>query len=645
MKIKSTVTGMLIVLIAACSPTETAMVQHEYYSIEQFYENEQIYGGSFSHDGKELLVTSKATGILNAHSLATDGSANVALTSSETESAIGLSFFPNDNRIIYMMDEGGNENDQLYLRDENGNSKMLVGGDSSKSNFAGWSRDDERMYYMSNKRDRRFMDMYHMSIASMSDEMPFGEMMYQNEDGLDMGEISNNERYFVLTRNNTTSDNDMYLFDRETDKTITLSSGEEDATFSPQYFDVKDEFLYYTTDLDSDFSYLVRYSLADKNVEKVFETNWDVWYAYESKNGKYRVIGVNEDARTKVNVLDQTTGEDVALPEVEGDITSVSISKDEKQIRLTVSASTSPSNIYVYNFESDELTKLTDTLNPDMNEESLVSAEVVRFKSFDGLEIPAIYYQPKTATAENKVPGLVWVHGGPGGQSRTGYRSLIQYLANQGYAILAVNNRGSSGYGKEFYKMDNKNHGDKDLKDCIAGKSFFESTGVVDMEKVGIIGGSYGGYMTMAALTFAPEEFDVGVNIFGVTNWLRTLKSIPPYWESFRLALYDELGDPFTEDSVRLYEISPLFHADNVTKPLMVLQGANDVRVLQVESDEIVNAVKAKGVPVEYVIFDDEGHGFLKKENEIEGYGQIKDFLDKYLKGETVDPEPMASVK
>ena len=141
--------------------------------------------------------------------------------------------------------------------------------------------------------------------------------------------------------------------------------------------------------------------------------------------------------------------------------------------------------------------------------------------------------------------------------------------------------------------------------------------------------------MVMAALTYQPEEFAVGVNLFGVTNWLRTLKSIPPYWESFRKALYDELGDPFTEDSLRLYKISPLFHAQKVTKPLMVLQGANDPRVLQVESDEIVAAVKENGVPVEYVIFDDEGHGFVKKENQIEGYGKILEFLDKYLIGVT----------
>jgi len=181
--------------------------------------------------------------------------------------------------------------------------------------------------------------------------------------------------------------------------------------------------------------------------------------------------------------------------------------------------------------------------------------------------------------------------------------------------------------------MDDKNHGDKDLKDCIYGKKYLQTLDYINADKIGIIGGSYGGYMTMAALTFAPEEFDVGVNIFGVTNWLRTTKSIPSWWESFRESLYKEIGDPYSADSTRLYNISPLFHADNVTKPLMVLQGANDPRVLQVESDEIVEAVRKNGVAVEYVLFEDEGHGFRKKENEIEGYGKIVTFLNKHLRG------------
>ena len=268
----------------------------------------------------------------------------------------------------------------------------------------------------------------------------------------------------------------------------------------------------------------------------------------------------------------------------------------------------------------------------------MVKAEVIRYKSFDGLDIPAIYYTPHQASEANPVPALVWVHGGPGGQSRQNFSSFIQYLVNHGYAVLAVNNRGSSGYGKTFYQMDDLNHGDKDLKDCVEGKNWLAKQPEIDGEKIGIIGGSYGGYMTMAALTYTPEEFDVGVNLYGVTNWIRTLKSIPPWWESFKDALYKELGDPHSADSVRLKQISPLFHTDNVTKPLIVLQGSQDPRVLQAESDEIVAGVRKNGVPVEYVLFEDEGHGFVKKENQITAYSKILEFLDEYLKEEKSTP-------
>jgi dipeptidyl aminopeptidase/acylaminoacyl peptidase len=261
-----------------------------------------------------------------------------------------------------------------------------------------------------------------------------------------------------------------------------------------------------------------------------------------------------------------------------------------------------------------------------------VAAEIIRYPSFDGLDIPSVYYKPHNASADNPVPALVWVHGGPGGQSRMGYSSLIQYLVNNGYAVLAVNNRGSSGYGKTFFQLDDQNHGEGDLQDCIEGKNWLAQQPDIDGNRIGIIGGSYGGFMTMAALTFAPEEFEVGVNIYGVTNWLRTLKSIPPWWESFREALYLEMGDPYTEDSIRLHRISPLFHTENVTKPLLVLQGATDPRVLQIESDEIVESVRKNGVPVEYVLFEDEGHGFVKRENQITANESILEFLNTYLK-------------
>ncbi len=624
---------LLFLCLVACK--EEKPKEFANYSIDQFYKNINIFGGSFSPDESKLLVSSNESGIYNVYEIDIENGDKNPITSSDTESNYAQSYFPNDERVLYTFDKGGNENYGLYIS-ENGSSKTLIPGDSVRNGFFGWSRDQKSLFYNSNKRNRQFFDVYELSLSEMDQGAEASVMLYQNDEGLDAGEISPNKQYMALTKALTSADGKMYLLDRSTGDVSDISIHEGDAQYSPQYFSLDNKFLYYTTDENSDFTYLARRNLESGQVEKIFEANWDVWYAYESWNEKYRVIGINEDAKTRVRIFDLSTDKQVALPIFEGgSITSVNISKGEKMARLTVSTSASPSNLYVYNFETGDLKKLTDTLNPEINSEDLVEGQVVRYKSFDGLEIPAIYYQPKNASADNKVPGLVWVHGGPGGQSRLSYFALIQYLVNQGYAILAVNNRGSTGYGKEFNHMDDRNHGDKDLKDCVAGKDFFESTGIIDMDKVGIIGGSYGGYMVMAAMAFEPDAFNLGVNIFGVTNWIRTLRSIPPYWESYKKALYDELGDPYSKDSVRLREISPLFHTKNVTRPLMVLQGANDVRVLQVESDEIVEGVKANGVPVEYVIFDDEGHGFRKKENEIEGYGKIKLFLDEYLKGES----------
>jgi dipeptidyl aminopeptidase/acylaminoacyl peptidase len=276
--------------------------------------------------------------------------------------------------------------------------------------------------------------------------------------------------------------------------------------------------------------------------------------------------------------------------------------------------------------------RLTDGLNPAMDRSALVVPRVVTFASYDGMKVPGLLYVPHAADADGSSPALVRVHGGPGGEAVVGYSADTQCLVNHGYVVFDINNRGSSGYGKTFFKMDDRKHGEADLGDVVAAKGMLAATGYVDPARIGIYGGSYGGYMVLAALTLQPDAFAVGVDLFGISNWVRTLESIPPYWESFREALYAEMGDPET-DAERLHRISPLFNADRIRSPLMVLQGANDPRVLKVESDEIVEAARKNGVPVEYVVFPDEGHGFLKTENRIEGTRKMLAFLDRYLRG------------
>lgn len=615
-------------LLFSCKNTEKR--NPETYTIEQFYQNTRISGGAFSDDETHLLISSDKSGIFNVYEINIDNGQKTQRTFSEKESLFALDYVPGTNQILYTADKGGNEINHIYLLNDTSEVRDLTPGEKEKAQFMGWSDDKKAMYYLSTKRDARFFDLYKMPLDTRK-----SEMLYKNEKGFDVAGLSDNEQYLALTKSITNTENKLFLLDRKSGEMEEIS--DKPANYKGSGFTKNSDTFFYITNADQEFAYLASYDINTGKKAILYQADWDVMYSYLSEKEKYRVIALNEDGRNSLKIMETATQNWIDFPDIpDGNITSVAISDSETQMRLTVGTSKAPSNIYVYNFETENLKKLTNSLNEAINPKDLVSATVVRYPSFDGVEIPAIYYKPQSATSDNKVPALVWVHGGPGGQSRVGYSPLIQYLVNHGYAVLAVNNRGSSGYGKTFYSMDDRNHGDKDLKDCIWGKKWLQSQSYIDTEKIGIIGGSYGGYMTMAAMTFAPEEFKVGVNIFGVTNWLRTLKSIPPYWESFREALYTELGDPYTEDSVRLRDISPLFHAHRVQNPVMVLQGANDPRVLQIESDEIVEALKENNVPVEYVVFPDEGHGFRKKENEIKGYKQILNFLNTYMKEEPV---------
>ena len=620
------IAGLALVALASCSEKKSRIPKQ--LTIEQLYNNLSVSAAGFNADETKILVDNNSTGIFNVYELSIADTSFKPLTRSKTDSYFSMDYLPGSSKFIYSADQGGNENSHLYLMKQGDTAaKDLTPWPGSANSFFGWSDDKKSMYVSSNQRNPQFFDIWKLDTAAWKPTM-----LYQNNEGLDFAGISKSERYIALSKSITTDKNELYLFDR-TSKTMKRLNNDTEATWYPAGFERNDSIMYYTTNDGSEFSYLVKYNINSGKTEKIFEDKWDVAGMSLSEHEKYHTIFVNEDGKNKVLLFDHATNKPVSFPEIkDGDVTGVTISPSEKNLLLTVGSSTSPTNLYLYNVESKELKQLTSTLNREIDRNDLVQAEVVRFKSFDGMEIPAIYYKPLQANRKNKVGALVWVHGGPGGQSRVGYSNSIQYLVNHGYAVLAVNNRGSSGYGKTFYKMDNKDHSNGDLKDCIYGKRWLAEQDYIDSTAIGIYGGSYGGCMVLGALAFHPDEFKVGVDLFGVANWLRTLKSIPPYWESFRKALYDEMGDPYSADSVRLKNISPFYNYDKITKPLIVFQGANDVRVLPVESDEIVAGVKKNGVPVEYVVFPDEGHGFVKKENQITTAKRTIEFLDKYLK-------------
>ena len=613
--------------LAACGGPSTERADVPRYTIEQFLETDALTGGAFSPDEAKLLYGSDETGVFNAFEVSIDGGEPKQLTFSEGDAVLPLSYFPDDERILYMGDKGGNEIYHIFVRETDGAIKELTPGEKNRALFHGWAHDDKSFFLQSNQRDPQYMDLYEVAVADLKPKL-----IFRNE-GYDVGPISDDKRYMALTKTITTHNSQLFFYDLRSKKMQELEAHTGNVNLFPVTFAPDSKTLYYVSDRDSEFSHLRKINVEIGDPETVAQPEWDVMYAGLSRNGKYLYWAVNADARTEMHVRNLESGDDVDLPDLpQGDLTGVAFSDSEGLMRFYHSGPRSPSNLYVAPVPGGEPVKLTNTLSPEIDPEDVVDAEVVRYESFDGEEIPAVLMKPHLAEAV-KAPALVDVHGGPGGQSRVGYSDVYQYLANHGYVILRVNNRGSSGYGKTFYKADDRKHGEDDLQDVVYGKKYLQTLHYVDPEKIGIIGGSYGGYMVLAALAFEPEEFAAGVDIFGVANWLRTLQSIPPWWAAFRDALIQELGDP-EKDEEYLRRISPLFHAKNITKPLIVLQGANDPRVLKVESDEIVEAVRSNGVPVEYVVFDDEGHGFTKKANRIEGYRAIREFLDLHLKGE-----------
>jgi dipeptidyl aminopeptidase/acylaminoacyl peptidase len=627
---------LIAAVVVACGLTVTAAGRAAdatavpEYDARTFYATTAYFGASFSADESRLLFSSDATGVFNAYSIPVKGGTPTQLTNSTTNAILAVSFFPHDDRILVTQDEGGNELNHVYVRETTGELRDLTPGQGLKANFAGWSGDLKHFYVLTNERDKQYFDLYRY------DADKYGcTLLFKNTGGFGQIEVSRDGRHVALLKTRTNTDNDLFLWDpAQPDKEpVKITPHEGDIEHGLQAFTPDSRQLYYSSNGGSEFNRVWSYDLETGERKVVVEDKWDVMSTDFSWNGRYRAVGVNADARTAVSVTDQRSGKPVKLPDFgSANVTGVSFARGETLAAFYVGGDISPQDLHVLDLRTGEDRKLATGLSPKVRPEHLVSSSVVRYPSYDKLPIPALLYKPNGAAADRKVPALVWVHGGPGGQSRVGYSPDIQFLVNHGYAVLAVNNRGSSGYGKTFFHMDDRRHGDVDLKDVVFGRRYLEGLDWVDKSRVGIIGGSYGGYMVCAALAFEPQAFDVGIDIFGVTNWVRTLSSIPPWWASFRDSLYAELGDPKT-DGERLRRISPLFHAKNIRKPLLVIQGANDPRVLKVESDELVAAVRSNGVPVEYIVFPDEGHGFRKKENRITAAEAYRTFLDRHLKG------------
>jgi dipeptidyl aminopeptidase/acylaminoacyl peptidase len=604
------------------------------YTIEQFMETTDVFGASFSPDEKRVLFTSNQTGVFNVFCVPVAGGKPTQLTRSTTDATFAVGYFPRDERVLFTRDQAGNGLTHLYVRTPDGKEQDLTPGDKVRAGFQGWSQDGAAFYVSSNARDERFMDLYRHDAKTYA-----STLVFQNDGGFDLGKVSPDGKRLSLEKSRSLSDSDVHLYDFDTKEVKHLTPHQGDASWKTATFAPDSSALYLLTNEGSEFTRVVRYVLATGKREEVEKADWDITSTAFSRDGAWRVTGINEHGRALLRVHDVKAGRPVVLKLPEGSISDVELARSGKRMAFQLTDDRAPNNLYVHDFGTKKTRRLTDTLSPSIDANDLVVAEVVRYASFDGLEIPGILYKPHQATPDNKLPAVVWVHGGPGDQAYRGYISFIQYLVNAGYVVFAPNNRGSSGYGNAFVTADDRKHGQEPLRDVVEAKKYLTGLPYVDGARVGVLGASYGGYMALAALAFHPDTFDVGVDAFGPSDWVSMLKNIPPYWESFRQAMYQELGDP-EKDAEQLRAISPLTHAYKIRKPLLVIQGANDPKVLKAQSDQMVSAVKKNNVPVDYLVLPDEGHGFSSKKSELESSTRIRTFLDTYLKQSPATTRP-----
>lgn len=638
-RIAAALTILAAITVGACSEPPTPPVPPAKseplarYDARAFHEGESLFmaeagGYAVSVDGSHVLVTSDASGIFNAVLVDLENGATTPLTDSTSDAVRAVSLFPEDDRALVLSDSGGDERYHLYVREADGGLVDLMPGEQVRALFAGWADSGEAFYVLTNEIDPRQMDLYRYEVDGYA-----RTLVYRNEATLEIAAISGDGRWLAAVEPVTNAHSRVLLVDlaAEQPAPVNITPGDEAVTRSVFTFTPDNGALVIGSDAGAEFRYAVRHDLGSGEQRRYLAAEWDILFVSYSPSGRYRVWGVNEDARTRIVVDDLAGGGEatsVRLPQ--GDIAQVRFDREERHVLFLRGTDVTRSELYIAALDGSRLEQLSTASNPAIDPDELVETEVVRYPSFDGLEIPAILYRPREAERGERVPAMVWVHGGPGGQSRTGFNPTIQHLVNHGYAVLAPNNRGSSGYGRTFFHMDDRRHGEVDLDDIVFARHFLAGLDWVDGERIGVMGGSYGGYLTVAALAFRPDVFALGIDIFGVTNWVRTLESIPPWWEAGRRRLYTELGDPAV-DGERLRRISPLFHAEHVERPLLVIQGANDPRVLQVESDEIVETVRANEVPVEYIVFPDEGHGFSAKENRITASEAMLGFLETHL--------------
>lgn len=640
------------------------------YTIQQYLNIKSASSPSMSPDGREVAYLSNATGTTQVWSTLISSPKPVQLTNYEDNVSF-VRWLSDGSGMIFGKAKGGDENTQFYWMDKFGrNVKALTNDPAVRHNFGLISRDAAVIAYSSNKRNRNYFDIYAMDIASGREVL-----LYQQDGDNSIVALSDNGRQFIISRSGgeLSLDNNLYLVDAKTKAATLLTPHKDAAQFGSAQF-TADGIIYSHND-KREFVGLAQmrqknaagddWSQANLETSIIDDAKWDVGDVEMDTLGSRIAYTVNREGFSELYLRKMETGgkplittvsrvaETIKLP-ARGIVSGLNLDTAETKLAFSFSSSTSSGEIWVYDLETRSLKQITKSDQAGIDPKTFVAPELIKYKSFDGLEIPAWYYPPHGveylklkdqpnrvfafskvvgSTGANrlssfKVPVIVSVHGGPEGQSRPGFNPLFQYYVSRGYAVLDLNVRGSTGYGKTYTHLDDVEKREDSVKDLAYSVEWLKTKGGADAKKVAVMGGSYGGYMTMAAITLYADLWAAAVASVAITNWETFLTNTSGYRRRQREVEYGRLD----KDIEFLRRISPVRKIDQIKSPLFVISGRNDPRVPYTEGEQMVNALKKRGAPVQYKLYDDEGHGISKLKNRLDLYPLVADFLDKYMK-------------
>jgi dipeptidyl aminopeptidase/acylaminoacyl peptidase len=636
--LSASLAAMLAMVSCDSKKQETKVAEKEVPApvlpMETFFKNGEKSSFRISPDGNYFSYRADYMGKMNIYvKKATDTGTAIRVTS-DTARSIGGYFWKGD-RIVYAQDIGGDENFQLFSVKYDGS------GMTALTPFPGIRTDvidalmdipgkEKEMIVGINKRTKEYFDPYLINI-----ETGILTLQYENKNNFDSWVTDNTGTIRLASKTDGVNITWNYR-NNATDTFAPLLTTSFKEQFSVGAFDKNNQNMYVLTNIGRDKVTLVEYDpLAKKEVKEIYSNpDYDLGGIYYDRKKQVLASVSWAGEKAQRHFFDEEWGKIHANldKKFEGYMVNIVGSNDARTKAIVwVANDRRPAMYHLYDFKTGETTEAANPY-PWINEKQMSHSKPITYTSRDGLQIHGYLTLPVGVEAKN-LPVVVNPHGGPWARDEWYYNNEVQFLANRGYAVLQMNFRGSTGYGRKFWEASFKQWGKKMQDDITDGVEWLKKEGIADPKRIAIYGASYGGYATLAGVTYTPDLYAAAVDYVGVSNMFTFMNTIPPYWKPYLDQLHEMVGDPkVAADSALLAEVSPALHTDKIKAPLFIAQGANDPRVNKAESDQVVAALKKRGVAVEYMVKNNEGHGFHNQDNQYDFYGAMEKFLDKHVK-------------